>query len=954
MLELDTANASLGRLLHKMRPADFAQLLVERMRTGKEGTVAAFFLQSEYWEINLLNALKADAPWWHDHALWQKFSLWAGLGGVLLHCESLSAPGSKTMSLVVQTLARELLAAADQEQSVAVRRFVLWELFAYFWYEGMPRWEIFELIDWAVQIRQAAGLSFDTPCSTDWQALIKALTDTADLQAVARKEVYLCKDVLKEYEERTQALPAKERWEPWHDFFASHPEHYDLYPIQDPELIAIRWAQAEAEAERRIGLAESLLGELRYSKDKHGQQIFIRLAREDSRAFVELLSDSSCYCFGELIAQAIWQEQFPELLPLMLPLIATQRHGDFRGLIHQILGARPDDLLRVSAAGLLNLLPLLEVATFKASLPHLATVVAGSSSKALRETLADCAKKLAPGDFAEAGWLKHKAKNLQLAYRDILLTHPDPAAGPLLAELLAAGRLDAAAASTVQAHLQKLGLLGPVTTAGAAVSVEESLSALEAQAAKVKRIAATVGHFEAADFLGQLQPLSEHAVRVVFHLAATAEAALPPLAEQLLAQVPAEQQARLALAVVHSWIAQDGDPKLRWALKLLPGRSDDRMVDALTAAVMAWGKTKKQRAVIAVEQLGELDSPYALARVQEITTSKKVKDMVHSAARETLIAAAARRKLSVAELCDELTPDFGLGQGLTLNVGERIYRVLLQGDLSLRVVDERGKASKSLPANKGAADQDAWETVNSQFKTLAAALKAVLKQQGPRMEAAFVTGKTWPLERWQRLFLHHPLLRSVGRSLIWQVQGAGSSFRIAEDFSLLDVEDNVLSLPLEARIGLWHPVTAEAGEAEAWKSNLADYELEPLVDQFGACTSLPEPEQFKDDHLLAPAGLVVPQGKLAGVLAKCGYRAVLGDSSIYQHEWRLPSAELCIRLQHSTYMHFMVLDHLVTLEQFEVYDTANGWARLNPTNLPKPLLATLMGQLQMMAAKAAV
>jgi len=41
-------------------------------------------------------------------------------------------------------------------------------------------------------------------------------------------------------------------------------------------------------------------------------------------------------------------------------------------------------------------------------------------------------------------------------------------------------------------------------------------------------------------------------------------------------------------------------------------------------------------------------------------------------------------------------------------------------------------------------------------------------QQAPRMLAALVSGKRWPLDRWQRLFVAHPLLRIVGRSLIWR------------------------------------------------------------------------------------------------------------------------------------------------------------------------------------------
>lgn len=69
------------------------------------------------------------------------------------------------------------------------------------------------------------------------------------------------------------------------------------------------------------------------------------------------------------------------------------------------------------------------------------------------------------------------------------------------------------------------------------------------------------------------------------------------------------------------------------------------------------------------------------------------------ATHDALKAAAQRRGLSLIELYDELTPDFGLGgEGLVLEVGPQRYRLQLQGDLSLRVVGDKGKASKTLPA----------------------------------------------------------------------------------------------------------------------------------------------------------------------------------------------------------------------------------------------------------------
>src|SRR5690606_20418369 len=120
-------------------------------------------------------------------------------------------------------------------------------------------------------------------------------------------------------------------------------------------------------------------------------------------------------------------------------------------------------------------------------------------------------------------------------------------------------------------------------------------------AARVKRIAATVKAFDTPDNLALLAPLSEHAARALLHLVATAEDSLPPLVGQLLEPVPADARARFALMLVETWIASHGEPKLRWALRLLPGNADDRVVDQLVAAITAWNKPRLQRAAAATE-----------------------------------------------------------------------------------------------------------------------------------------------------------------------------------------------------------------------------------------------------------------------------------------------------------------------------------------------------------------
>lgn len=960
--------------------AEFAAVINARLHDGRAPEVREFFHDCEERCLNRLSNLgRDDAPWMKDADHWLAFVRLTIPRGLIFNAPRDMAR-SATLSEGVRELAEQRLAAARAAQLPPYMGIgpVMGRLIPWLYYPGMPYQQVVAAMDWMLALRAEAGVAPDTEYWSGWHPFIPALND-ADLLRYAAVGGTLFKAIITHYQnERLPTYPRGEGWRQWQPFFAAHPALYDQAYIEDIGLLDQRWNSANAE--RRADLGCCLMSWLGYDDcfdADHLKAVFDRRLRENPAAFVPRLKESGGYQINPGLARHVIAAGHDALLPLLLPAIAQrcvyeEEAHEYAELIRYLVTNRPEDLRGIAVRDLVNIIPTFDRDTLRIALPQLTAIVSGSSSKTLRASLAGVAGQIEPAWLTEAGWLKKPPKNLLLTCRDVLLAHPDPAAGPLLAELLATGKLDAASASIVAQRLQVSGLAGqdggspiaagadaPASTMSAAPASTPDLATLEAQTATVKRLAAAIKPFDSPDILACCAPLSEHAARVVLHLAATAEDALPPLAAQLLAHVNADDRARLALALVEHWIGAEGDPKRRWALRLMPGNADDRVVDLLFDAVKQWNKPRIQRAAAAVEQLGEVDTLYALLRVQEISESRKFRDLVVRAAGSALRAAAARRQMSVPELFDELTPDFGLGAGLSLSVGPQTYRIELQGDLTLRVINEKGRAGKSIPAVKDASLQPEREAAAARLKTLATSLKNVVKQQGPRMQAALVSGKRWPRDRWQRLFIEHPLLRIVGRSLIWRAEDAPelarTSFRLAEDFSLVDVEDDIVTLPDDCGISLWHPATALPGEREAWQAYLADYELEALVDQIGACAELPAESQFKDEVLLPPAPLTLAQEQLSALLKKCGYRpGPVGDGpSINEHVWRLPALELCIELSHGYYPPYMDLGLPVTVDHIQVIDLSeDGWSPLDPATLPKPLLATLQGQWLAMAAKA--
>ncbi|NHZ32862.1 DUF4132 domain-containing protein [Massilia rubra] len=836
--------------------------IAARLRAGRGQEVMDYVA---HCDIELLRSLArlggGRAIWQQDAALWLALTRITVARQVML-----TPPPPESIQRRDAAFSREMRAIGERCMgSAEACAFVLHEIVDLLAYPGMPLDEVFDLLDWILTLRRVNGIPDEKVHRHGSAGLIACLASTADLITAATKAPCFCEEALDEHADRTSVSPTGQRWLPWHEFFAQYPDLYDRFHRQVPDaaLILRRWPQASPEL--RKALAATLLGAIQEDDSGNVLAAADQLITSNEAVFATLLREQSAL-FGPSLAGLIWEKRYPALLPLLFPLMTQSRRAidTYKDILRPILSGQPTLLLTAAPGNLDLLIPLLSTSQLRAILRQLGAMIVKTTSKAVRDALVAASAHLELDEIRAAGWLNVRNKNLRLACRDILLAHPNQAgATPLLAGMLAAGGLDPASASSLAA------VLAPVNANAA-----PSLAELETQAAAITRWSAAIKPLDHAEVLALFQPLSEHAARATLHLAATGDDALPPLATDLLAQLSPEHRARLALHAVQTWIAGEGEPKLRWMLRLLANGADERIAEPLGAAVFAWGKKSKYpRAVVALAQLSALDTSYALLRVMEAAESIKLKGPVVHAAVKALDAAAQRRNCAMGELIDDVTPDFGLADGLALASGAHSYGIALQDDLSLRLVDAKGKLLKSLPAHKDNMDnltRDAWQAAAGRFATLAAAVKTSARLQVPRLTSAFITGRSWDAQRWTRLFLAHPLLRIIGRSLVWQADGA-ASFRITEDFSLIDADDEPFHLAPDARIALWHPAGAAAGEAEAWRAHLADYQLTPLIDQTGAPATLPPAAQLTADGLLAPPGLSMTQPDLAAILGKAGY-----------------------------------------------------------------------------------
>ena len=124
------------------------------------------------------------------------------------------------------------------------------------------------------------------------------------------------------------------------------------------------------------------------------------------------------------------------------------------------------------------------------------------------------------------------------------------------------------------------------------------------------------------------------------------------------------------------------------------------------------------------------------------------------------------------------------------------------------------------------------------------------------------------------------------RTLIWGVydqQGAlGSTFRVTEDLSYADSADETVELPVEAMIGLIHPLALPDDERAAWGEVLGDYEIVQPFPQLGRTIQQLDAHEMEATEITRFNALTIPAAALVFGLDKLGWtRDLPADNGIF-------------------------------------------------------------------------
>jgi hypothetical protein len=378
--------------------------------------------------------------------------------------------------------------------------------------------------------------------------------------------------------------------------------------------------------------------------------------------------------------------------------------------------------------------------------------------------------------------------------------------------------------------------------------------------------------------------LPDSAVRVLLTALAIDDAEHPYAGVDLLAaECDPVSLAAFSWGLFELWLSAGSPSKDAWAMDQLRRFADDQAVRRLTALIREWpGQSQNRKAVRGLEVLGGVGSETALRAVHGIAQKAKFKALKKTAT-EQIEVIAERLQLTLDQLGDRLVPDFGLaGDSLVLDYGPRSFTIKFDESLKPYVLDDKGKRRASAPKPNAKDDPELAPPAYERFAALRKDLKATAAEQVKRLEAAMGSGRTWSRAEFQEFLVDHPLMWHLSSRLVWQAGDA--AFRLAEDRTLADAEDEPFELPEDAQVRLAHPLTL-GDEAEAWATVFSDYEILQPFDQLARPAFALSEEERESGRLTRFEGAKAGGGPLIGLLNrgwKFGGPATRGGYGLYR------------------------------------------------------------------------
>lgn len=214
-------------------------------------------------------------------------------------------------------------------------------------------------------------------------------------------------------------------------------------------------------------------------------------------------------------------------------------------------------------------------------------------------------------------------------------------------------------------------------------------------------------------------------------------------------------------------------------------------------------------------------------------------------------------------------PDYGLEPGGTRRESFGDYSATLTvtgSHAHLTWTDSKGKTLKSVPARVKSAFTDELKELQQSVKEI----QAMLPAQRDRIDSLFLRQRNWVYPDWQERYLDHPLVGTIARRLIWDIDGTPVLY---VDGIPTDVHGDSVAHGQTAEISLWHPVGREVPEVVAWRRRLEELQVtQPFKQAHREIYLLTDAERRTQTYSNRFAAHVLRQHQFHALCAARGWR----------------------------------------------------------------------------------
>lgn len=309
--------------------------------------------------------------------------------------------------------------------------------------------------------------------------------------------------------------------------------------------------------------------------------------------------------------------------------------------------------------------------------------------------------------------------------------------------------------------------------------------------------------------------------------------------EDIRDEVDVDSLCTFTYNLLDRWVKNDALIKDKWVLSLVGDFGGHDSLVLLNSCIKEWAK--HNRVKMACYGLKTM-TPLALRGHHEALVAidyesrKSRYRKLKSTAGEEMAYIVKKLGITIQELEDRLISNLGFDENgrKYLDYGSRKITLELDNNGNIKIMKEHGTIVKNLPKPNKRDDSDLVQRAKVEYKMVKKQLKSMVKLQSEILNDSLCYIRVRTYSDWKKTFIDNMIMQKFAISLIWGIYKDNElqqSFRYIDDGSYVDIYEEDIHIKQGTYIALVHPIEMKEDELEAWKQQLADYEITQPIAQ---------------------------------------------------------------------------------------------------------------------------